>query len=309
MRAGDVGGCTKVVGFSGVEGCGGRGVLKKKVFEGDPAWLVEMDPSPKAAGVNGLALSEVLGGVLKSCCYEGGMSLSLVAVLDSGCLVASAKCSLSIGWGRVDGVFDAWTCTMGVDSFLLKWGLLLVGHVGRQGEVAFAAMAGGPGGAEAGPKAHTLPWRDLQPQWGAHPVGAGGPSPGPCRDRGVLAMPLAACVGGPDGGEAAPRAWREDDALAGEDLQEGLVSEEVDAPREGASSVRSSPRLAAKEALPSLRKAVMLRARREEAENFGEGRRSRRRSKKKLRAKSALCGVALNEGELDAFEAFVTLKG
>ncbi len=73
--------------------------------------------------------------------------------------------------------------------------------------------------------------------------------------------------------------------------------------------MRYSRRLAAKEAHPILRKAVELRARREEVESYGEGKRSRHFSKKKIPAKSANYGVSLNEGELSSFVGFETLKG
>ncbi len=96
------------------------------------------------------------------------------------------------------------------------------------------------------------------------------------------------------------------DELVDEGPQEVSALEEADGPRVGPSIVRCSQRLAAKETTSILRKAAAQRARRDELERSDVGRRTRRISKKKIRDKSAMCGVLLSEGDLSSFVGFGT---
>ncbi len=82
---------------------------------------------------------------------------------------------------------------------------------------------------------------------------------------------------------------------------------EVGGPRVEANDVRFSRRLAAKDATPVFLKAIEIRARRDEPECSGAGRRSRRNGKKTL-SKSAKCGVLLSEEELNSFLEFEAHK-
>ncbi len=96
------------------------------------------------------------------------------------------------------------------------------------------------------------------------------------------------------------------DEMVDEGPQGGSALEEADGPRVGASTVRCSQRLAAKEATSIFHKAAAQRARRDELECCEGGRRTRRISKKKIRDKSAMCGVLLSGGDLSSFVGFET---
>ncbi len=68
---------------------------------------------------------------------------------------------------------------------------------------------------------------------------------------------------------------------------------------------RTSRRLATVEAPSILAKAVARKARRENLEG-GEGNRRLLRNRKKIKNKSALCGVLLEDGEANSFLTFVS---
>ncbi len=107
-----------------------------------------------------------------------------------------------------------------------------------------------------------------------------------------------------------PPFWHEkllSTASEGEGWLDGLASAEVGGPSEGNRDVRFSRRLAAKEATPVLLKAIALRARREDLEHNGGGRRTLL-NRKKLLSKSAMCRVQLNVVETNSFMEFVSPK-
>ncbi len=97
------------------------------------------------------------------------------------------------------------------------------------------------------------------------------------------------------------------DAVEGVTGLDASLAVAVGCPEGGDSAIRFSRRLVAKEASLILGKAVAVKARRGELEGCGGGQRLYL-NRKKIKTRSAKCGVLLDEGETNSFMEFVSRK-